>query len=65
MNIEQRVILNSSFGKIGNFQPVKYGLTVKDMQWAQSMMRNPCKHDWVMDVLRCVYEMRKVKNENN
>ena len=44
---------------------MKYGLTIKDMQWAQSMMRNHSEHDWVMDVLRCVYEMRKVKYENN
>lgn len=37
---------------------MKYGLTVKDMRLAREMMRNPCKHDWVMGVLRQVYQMR-------
>lgn len=40
---------------------MKYGLTKKDMKIARGMLTCKSNHDWVMDVLRQVYQVR-VKN---
>ena len=57
MNIDKRVILNSSFGKHGCITPIKYGLTIKDVRFARALFKAGFI-TWAdaMDFLRGIYD---------